>query len=85
MLKRNVQLRVYGIANSRKLLLNSQGIDLSGDWKAALESASEGLSVERLHQFANDNSLVNPVIVDCTSHEAIAEQYVDMMENEEQH
>ena len=81
LLKRNVQLRVYGIANSRKLLLNSQGIDLSGDWKAALESASEGLSVERLHQFANDNSLVNPVIVDCTSHEAIAEQYVDMMES----
>ena len=81
LLARNIQLRVYGMANSRKLLLNSQGIDLSGDWKAALESAREGLSVERLDQFVNDNSLVNPVIVDCTSHEAIANQYVDMMES----
>jgi aspartokinase/homoserine dehydrogenase 1 len=81
LLNRNIQLRVYGVANSRKLLLNSQGIDLSQDWKPALDAASEGLSLERLQQFVNDNSLVNPVIVDCTSHDAIAQQYVDMMEN----
>ena len=80
LLKRNIQLRVYGIANSRKLLLNAQGIDVSGDWQSALAASEESLSVERLHQFVNSNSLVNPVIVDCTSHEAVASQYVDMME-----
>jgi len=80
LLQRNIQLRVYGIANSKKLLLNSQGIDLTQDWKPALDAAGEGLTTERLQQFVNDNSLVNPVIVDCTSHEAIANQYVEMME-----
>ncbi len=80
LLKRNIQLRVYGIANSRKLLLDSNGIDVAGDWKSLLAESTESLSVDRLHKFANDNSLVNPVIVDCTSHEAVAIQYVDMME-----
>ncbi len=80
LLERDIQVRVYGIANSRKLLLNSSGIDLDSDWKAALNSASESLSIERLQQFVNDNSLVNPVIVDCTSHDGVAKQYVDMME-----
>ena len=81
LLKRNIQLRVYGIANSKKLLLNSHGIDLNADWVPALEAASESLSVERLHQFVNENSLINPVVVDCTSHDAIAQQYVEMMKN----
>ncbi|MEW9797171.1 bifunctional aspartate kinase/homoserine dehydrogenase I [Alteromonas sp. CYL-A6] len=80
LLTRNVQLNVYGIANSRKLLLDAGGIDLSGDWKARLEQATDIFSVDRLHDFVNHNSLVNPVIVDCTSHEVIARQYVDMME-----
>ncbi|GGW97027.1 bifunctional aspartate kinase/homoserine dehydrogenase I [Alteromonas halophila] len=80
LLKRNVQLRVYGIANSRQCLLDSQSIDVSGDWRSALSEASEPFSVDRLQAFVNDNSLVNPVIVDCTSHEVIAEQYVAMME-----
>lgn len=80
LLKRNIQLRVYGIANSRQCLLDSQSIEISGDWKAALSDAREPFSVDRLQAFVNDNSLVNPVIVDCTSHEVIAEQYVAMME-----
>ncbi|QJR80071.1 bifunctional aspartate kinase/homoserine dehydrogenase I [Alteromonas pelagimontana] len=81
LLKRNIQLRVYGIANSRKLLLDGNGIDVANDWKASLAQATESFSIDRLRKFVNDNSLVNPVIVDCTSHAGIASQYVDMMEN----
>ncbi|MEC9260175.1 MAG: bifunctional aspartate kinase/homoserine dehydrogenase I [Pseudomonadota bacterium] len=81
LLARNIQLRVYGIANSRKLLLSSQGVDVHADWKAQLNESTDAFSVERLHDFVNSNALVNPVIVDCTSNAAIASQYVDMMEN----
>lgn len=80
LLKRNVQLRVFGIANSRKLLLDAQGIDIAGDWPAALLQTDESFSIARLREFVNANSLVNPVIVDCTSHAGIASQYVEMME-----
>ncbi|MCU7555488.1 bifunctional aspartate kinase/homoserine dehydrogenase I [Alteromonas sp. ASW11-19] len=81
LLKRNIQLRVYGIANSRKLLLDNQGIDISNHWQDKLAEAEQAFSIEVLTAFVNDNSLVNPVIVDCTSHEAVANQYVAMMEH----
>lgn len=80
LLKRNIQLRVYGIANSRKLLLDKQGIDISNNWQGKLAEAGQAFSLDVLTTFVNDNSLVNPVIVDCTSHEAVASQYVAMME-----
>jgi aspartokinase/homoserine dehydrogenase 1 len=79
LLGRDIRLEVFGIANSRKLLLNNNGIDLNGDWKGALDNVEEGFSVARIHKFANDNSLVNPVIIDCTSNETIADLYLEMM------
>ncbi len=79
LLGRDIRLEVFGIANSRKLLLNNNGIDLSGDWKGLLDKADESFSVARIHKFANDNSLVNPVIIDCTSNETIADLYLEMM------
>jgi aspartokinase/homoserine dehydrogenase 1 len=79
LLGRDIRLEVFGIANSRKLLLNNNGIDLSGDWKGLLDKAGESFSVARIHKFANDNSLVNPVIIDCTSNETIADLYLEMM------
>lgn len=80
LLEKNIQLRVYGIANSKKLLLNSSGVDLSSDWKTALKQAPSCFSIELVNQFINDNSLVNPIIIDCTSNSHIANMYVDMME-----
>ncbi len=79
LLAKNIQLRVYGIANSRQLLLNNSGIDLSSDWKTELTQSEDGLSLAALQQFVNDNSLVNPVLIDCTSSGKVASQYVDMM------
>lgn len=81
LLKRNVQLRVYGIANSRKLLLDANGVDISGDWQSRLNDSQDALSIDGLREFVNTNSLVNPVIVDCTSNAGVASQYVEMMEN----
>ncbi len=80
LLKRNIRLRVYGIANSKKLLLEANGVDLNNGWEGQLKEAEHGYSLERLRQFVNDNSLINPVIIDCTSSEKIAKQYPDMLE-----
>lgn len=77
----NIQVCVYGIVNSCKLLLNSQGIDLVGDWKVELVDVQDQFFVECLYDFVNSNVLVNLVIVDCISNVSIVSQYVDMMEN----
>lgn len=83
LLQRDISLRVYGIANSRKLLLADSGIDLSDEqgWRSDLEQSEQSLSLTLLREFAQDNSLVNPVIIDCTTSDAIADQYVDFMES----
>lgn len=79
LLKRKISLKVYGIADSSKILLQAGGIDLTGDWRQLLAQSQEVLSIDELHKFINNNSLVNPVIIDCTSSELVAQQYPDMM------
>jgi len=79
LLGRDISLNIYGIANSRKLLLAKNAIDLSSDWLSALQASEATFDLSTLQQFVQDNSLVNPVIVDCTSSDAIAELYPQMM------
>ncbi len=79
LLQRGVSLKVYGIANSRKLLLTRGGIDLESDYSQQLSESDLSFNIESLSQFVNENSLVNPVIIDCTSSAKISDQYVDMM------
>lgn len=79
LLARNIRLRVYGIANSQHLLLQSGGIDLNSDWKAALLNSEKRFSIQLLQQFSQANSLVNPVVIDCTTSNVIADQYVEIM------
>ncbi|MCY7296143.1 bifunctional aspartate kinase/homoserine dehydrogenase I [Alteromonas sp. a30] len=79
LLERHIRLRVYGIANSKKILLKSEGIDLQEDWESMLAEATESLSVAKLREFTQEHSLVNPVVIDCTTSEVIANTYIDFM------
>jgi len=72
--KKNIGLNVIGIANSKKLLLDKEGIDLS-QWESAIELVQDQFNLERLNQFVSAAHLNNPVIIDCTSSESIAMQY----------
>ncbi|KFZ28214.1 aspartate kinase [Pseudidiomarina atlantica] len=76
--KRNVKLKVYGIANSQKLLTNAHGIDLS-QWQQDLSKAKQSFSSDALKAFVKRHHLVNPVLVDCTSSNAIAGSYLDYL------
>nr|WP_136250382.1 bifunctional aspartate kinase/homoserine dehydrogenase I [Ningiella ruwaisensis] len=80
LLDKNIKLTVYGIANSKGCLLDASGIGVNNDWVERLANTSEPLSLERLTHFVATNSLTNPVIVDCTSSQTIADMYLDFME-----
>ncbi len=71
-----IVVRVCGIANSKKILLNSEGIKLD-EWAQQLAEAKQNYSLEIIKKQVVDNQLINPVIVDCTSNDAIASSYVD--------
>ncbi|EIC00006.1 MULTISPECIES: bifunctional aspartate kinase/homoserine dehydrogenase I [Pantoea] len=76
--QKHIDLRVCGIANSHALLTNVHGIDLS-HWEAALSEAKEPFNLARLTRLVKEYHLLNPVIVDCTSSQAVADQYADFL------
>lgn len=73
-----IVIRVCGLANSKGLLLNSRGVDLQ-DWRDQLGAVAEPLSLSRMTQLVKRNHIINPVIIDCTSDQGIADQYVDFL------
>lgn len=77
---KHIDLRVCGIANSRALLTNVHGIDLN-NWQAELAKAREPFNLGQLIRLVKEYHLLNPVIVDCTSSEVVANQYADFLAN----
>ncbi|TMO56220.1 bifunctional aspartate kinase/homoserine dehydrogenase I [Pseudoalteromonas phenolica] len=77
--QRNVKLNLYGVANSRKLLLDANGIEF-GAWQAQLEQQTSGFELAKVEQFVRENHLINPVLVDCSSSQQLADQYYDFLD-----
>ncbi|TMP82035.1 bifunctional aspartate kinase/homoserine dehydrogenase I [Pseudoalteromonas phenolica] len=77
--KRNVKLNLYGVANSRKLLLDANGIEF-GAWQAQLEQQTSGFELAKVEHFVRENHLINPVLVDCSSSQQLADQYYDFLD-----
>ena len=77
---KHIDLRVCGIANSRALLTNVHGIELDR-WQSELADAKEPFNLGRLIRLVNEYHLLNPVIVDCTSSQEVADQYADFLSN----
>ncbi len=76
--QKRINLRVCGIANSRGMITNTHGIDLR-HWRETLSSATESFNLAHIIRLVKENHLLNPVIVDCTSSQKIADQYVDFL------
>lgn len=75
---KHIDLRVCGIANSKALLTHVHGLDLN-NWQGQLAEANEPFNLGRLMRLVKEYHLLNPVIVDCTSSQAVADQYVDFL------
>ncbi len=79
LLARNIQLTVYGIANSRQCLLEPKGIQLGSDWRTKLKNSEQLFELDTIKTFINEHHLHNPVIVDVTTSESISENYVNYL------
>ncbi|GAA6204173.1 bifunctional aspartate kinase/homoserine dehydrogenase I [Thalassotalea sp. SU-HH00458] len=78
----NISVKVYGIANSKGIVFDKDGIELD-NWQPLLAKNSEQqrvpVSAENIKKFVRENHLINPVIVDSTSNETLAMSYVDFL------
>ncbi|BBI01174.1 homoserine dehydrogenase [Buchnera aphidicola (Nipponaphis monzeni)] len=78
---KSIKIKVCGIANSKLILINSNGICLK-NWFKNLNKF--GIPFQDLHIITNivkKNFLINPVIVDCTSSIKIAYEYSNFIKN----
>lgn len=77
--RKGIDLNVFAIANSRKILLNKKGIPKS--WKSAIEAKGIAYKVEDIFKFAKEHHLENLIVVDNTASEDFVAHYFDFVEN----
>jgi len=75
----NLDLRVRGIAASKRMALFDRGVDLT-NWRAQFEAAAEPIDMERFRDHIRADHLPHSVIVDCSASEAVARCYADFFE-----
>jgi len=76
--QRDQELRVRAIANSSRLLVASDAIDLDG-WEAQLEAEGEPWTLEDVLAVKDRLGLLNPTVVDCSTDRDLAASYVDLL------
>jgi bifunctional aspartokinase / homoserine dehydrogenase 1 len=74
----NLQLRVMGLANSRKMVIAEEAIDLS-QWKETLD-AGEKMHLDQYQQGIISKNLRNSVFVDVTANDSVAKSYAKLLE-----
>ena len=72
----NLQLniRIVGMANSRKMLINDDGINLE-TWKQQLEKSEVNFSLEAFHNKVTELNLQNSIFVDNTANASVSTVY----------
>jgi aspartokinase/homoserine dehydrogenase 1 len=73
-------LHVRAIANSRKLLVGNDTIDLA-NWQQDLEDNGKDWQLDDILAIRKQLGLLNPTIIDCTSNEELANQYANFLAN----
>ena len=77
--RRKLQLNVFAVANSKKVLLNKDGV--SRDWKTnLLENGDENTSVDDIIAFAKEHHFENLIAVDNTASVNFVCNYIPFIE-----
>lgn len=76
---RHLDVRVIGIANSRKMYFDLNGIPESG-WMETLEKNGGPMDLDTYLDHVLSLNLPNSVLVDCTSNELVSNRYLDLLD-----
>jgi aspartokinase/homoserine dehydrogenase 1 len=80
LIEHHVDLRVRAIANSKRLLVADDVIDLSR-WQQELEEHGRSWAVDDVLEIRKKLGLLSPTIVDCTTDDELALEYVRLLDN----
>jgi aspartokinase/homoserine dehydrogenase 1 len=76
----HVSIRLVGIANSRKMYFDTNGIALDQCEEILLSSKTKMNREQFISNLKNQN-LANSIFVDCTANQSIAEMYLDVIKS----
>lgn len=77
--KKNIRLNIFGIANSKKILLDENGI--GSDWQERIEKEGSTYKISDVTDFAEAHHLENLIAVDNTASKAFTGKYISLIES----
>lgn len=77
--RKGIDLNVFAVANSKKLLLNKKGIPKS--WKSAITTRGVAYEIADVFRFAKEHHMENLIVVDNTASQDFVAHYFDFVEN----
>ncbi|NLP58580.1 bifunctional aspartate kinase/homoserine dehydrogenase I [Lutibacter sp. B1] len=78
--RKNINLNIFAVANSTKVLLNKNGI--TANWKNELETkAFENYTINTVIDYAETNHLENLIAIDNTASQHFIKNYIELVEN----
>lgn len=76
----NIKLIITGIANSKKMIFNKEGLNLN-NWKQELKQSNKKMNIIEFIKTIKDINLHNNIFVDNTNSEEIAKKYETLLKN----
>jgi aspartokinase/homoserine dehydrogenase 1 len=74
------QFKVVGIANSRKMIFDENGIDLT-HWRHLLDASDKRSDLDDFTKTVLQFNAANSMVIDCTGRESTVQQYLPLFES----
>lgn len=77
--RKDIKLNVFAVANSKKVLLNKNGV--SANWKNDIHENGTSYTINDIISYADENHLENLIAIDNTASADFVENYITLAEN----
>jgi aspartokinase/homoserine dehydrogenase 1 len=77
--RKDIKLNVFAIANSKKVLLNKNGV--TTNWKKDVEDNGVAYTINDVIAYANEHHLENLIAIDNTASATFVENYISLIES----
>ncbi|WP_109299695.1 bifunctional aspartate kinase/homoserine dehydrogenase I [Aquimarina sp. AU474] len=77
--RKNINLNIFAVANSRKVVLDKNG--LQNDWQTKLEEKGNSYHIDDIIRYADANHLENVIAIDNTASSEFTKNYIQLIEN----
>ncbi|WP_456312926.1 bifunctional aspartate kinase/homoserine dehydrogenase I [Pseudomonas shirazensis] len=77
--RKDIKLNVFAIANSKKLLLNKNGVN--SNWKNDIQAKGDAYTINDIIAYANEHHLENLIAIDNTASASFVENYIPLIES----